>query len=166
MLRRLACFFAFSLCVPSVSLAAPSSDQIDEYQEAFALFDKDASGNIDASELGKVMSALGQSPTDAELMNMIEEVDASLDGRVDFMEFVSMMEAKKSATDSNQEIASAFDVFDSDGNQFVNAQELTTVMANLGEMLTPQEVSQMILEADIDGDALIDFAEFNTMMAE
>ena len=52
---------------------------------------------------------------------------------------------------------SAFRVFDKDGNGFISADELRYVMTNLGEKLTDQEVAEMIQEADINGDGLVDY---------
>ena len=47
-----------------------------EFKEAFSLFDKNGDGTITVKELGIVMRAIGQNPTDAELQDMINEVDA------------------------------------------------------------------------------------------
>ena len=49
---------------------------IAEFKEAFALFDKDGDGSITTKELGTVMRSLGQNPTESELQDMINEVDA------------------------------------------------------------------------------------------
>ena len=49
---------------------------ISEFKEAFSLFDKDGDGTITTKELGTVMRSLGQNPTEAELQDMINEVDA------------------------------------------------------------------------------------------
>ena len=53
-----------------------------EFKEAFSLFDKDGDGTITTKELGTVMRSLGQNPTEAELQDMINEVDA--DGELGF----------------------------------------------------------------------------------
>jgi hypothetical protein len=48
---------------------------ISEFREAFKLFDKDGDGTITTKELGTVMRSLGQNPTEAELQDMVNEVD-------------------------------------------------------------------------------------------
>jgi calmodulin len=56
-----------------------------------------------------------------------------------------------------KEIPKAFRVFDKDGNGFISAAELRHVMTNLGEKLTDEEVDEMIKEADLDGDGLVNY---------
>ncbi len=48
-------------------------------------------------------------------------------------------------------------MFDKDGNGYISNDELRQVMKNLGENLTPQEVEEMILEADTDGDGQVNY---------
>ena len=54
-----------------------------EFQEAFSLFDKDGDGKICTQELGTVLRSLGQKPTEAELKEMIREID--IDGKKDII---------------------------------------------------------------------------------
>jgi Ca2+-binding EF-hand superfamily protein len=42
--------------------------------------------------------------------------------------------------------------------------QLMTVMINLGEKMTEEEVEQMIREADTDGDGQVNYDEFVLMM--
>lgn len=60
-----------------------------EFKEAFSLFDKDGDGTITTKELGTVMRSLGQNPTEAELQDMINEVDA--DGEFNSMSIRILM---------------------------------------------------------------------------
>ncbi|KAF8407552.1 hypothetical protein HHK36_006686 [Tetracentron sinense] len=71
-----------------------TEEQISEFKEAFSLFDKDGDGCITTKELGTVMRSLGQNPTEAELQDMISEVDADQNGTIDFPEFLNLMARK------------------------------------------------------------------------
>ncbi|KNE55575.1 calmodulin [Allomyces macrogynus ATCC 38327] len=141
-----------------------TEEQIAEFKEAFSLFDKDGDGTITTKELGTVMRSLGQNPTEAELQDMINEVDADGNGTIDFPEFLTMMARKMKDSDSEEEIKEAFKVFDKDGNGYISAAELRHVMTNLGEKLSEDEVDEMIREADVDGDGQINYEEFVKMM--
>lgn len=55
-------------------------EQIAQYFVTFELFDKHDDGTIKTKELGNVMRSLGQNPTEAELQDMINEVDADGSG--------------------------------------------------------------------------------------
>lgn len=111
------------------------------------------------------MRSLGQNPTEAELQDMVNEVDADGNGCVDFAEFIGLMARKLRDVDSEEEIKEAFKVFDKDGNGFISAAELRHVMTNLGEKLSDQEVEEMIREADVDGDGQINYREYHQFKA-
>ena len=164
-----ACPLATRRLARAVPLTRPlfwdrTEEQIAEFKEAFSLFDKDGDGTITTKELGTVMRSLGQNPTEAELQDMVNEVDADGNGTIDFPEFLTMMARKMKDTDSEEELKEAFKVFDKDGNGFISASELRHVMTNLGEKLTDEEVDEMIREADVDGDGQINYEEFVKMM--
>ena len=110
------------------------------------------------------MRSLGKNPTDAELKDMINEVDADGNGFIDFPEFLTMMARKMRYTDSEEEIKGAFREFDKDGNGYISKAELTHVMTNLGERLTEEEAIEMIGEAEIDGDGIVNYEEFVKLM--
>ena len=63
-----------------------TAEQIEEFKEAFLLFDRDNDGFITTKELGTVMRSLGQTPTEHELQDMINEVDTDNSGTIDFSE--------------------------------------------------------------------------------
>merc|ERR1712167_440585 len=88
----------------------------------------DGDGTITTKELGTVMRSLGQNPTEAELQDMINEVDADGNGTIDFPDFLSLMARKMKDVDTEEELVEAFKVFDKDGNGFISAAELRHVM--------------------------------------
>ena len=54
------------------------------------------------------MRSLGQNPTESELEDMINEVDADGDGTINFPEFLTMMARKMSESNSESDIREAF----------------------------------------------------------
>ncbi|XP_051127750.1 uncharacterized protein LOC127249133 [Andrographis paniculata] len=141
-----------------------NEERIMDLKEAFRLFDKDGDGRITVEELGAVIESLGQTATNEELNDMISEVDTNRNGTIEFSEFIHLMARTMKESDAEEDLREAFDVFDEDKNGFISATELGHVMMNLGEKLTDEEVDQMIKEADLDGDGLINFHEFVKMM--
>ncbi len=51
-----------------------SEEQIAELRQAFNEFDVDGGGTINTRELGWAMRAMGMNPTEAELLDLINEV--------------------------------------------------------------------------------------------
>merc|ERR1711974_102104 len=102
-------------------------------------------------------------PTEAELQDMINEVDADGNGTIDFIEFLSLMSRKTKDTDTEEELIEAFKVFDKDADGFISASEMKNSMENLGEAVSTEEVDEMIHEADLDGDGQINYDEFVKM---
>merc|ERR1712119_266203 len=134
------------------------------YQDAF-LREARGDGSVDSSQVSSIVKAIGQNPSEAEIQDMVNQVDKDGTGSIDFPEFLMMMALKVDADNAEDEIREAFQVFDGDGNGFINRQELTMVMGNLGEQLSPAEIQTMIDEADQDGDGQINYEEFYNMMS-
>jgi len=65
------------------------------------------------------------------------------------------MARKMNNTDKDAKIKEAFNVFDKDGSGKISKEELRSIMKSLGEDLTDEEITQMIQEADTNGDGEI-----------
>ena len=137
-----------------------SDEKISEINETFKIFDKDKDGYITTKELGDVMKGLGQNPSEAELQNLINEVDIEGNGTIDLKEFIGLMAKKMKEPENEEEIIEAFKVFDKDGNGLISSDELLHVMTSLGDNLTIEEVEELIKDADLDKDGYINYAEF------
>lgn len=143
-----------------------TEEQMAEYKEAFSLFDKSGTGVISSRELGNLMKSLGQTPTEAELRDLVNEIDINGDGEIDFGEFVSLMARQVSDHDAEEELREAFKIFDRNEDGFISPSELRLVMTNLGEKLTDEEIDDMIREADFDKDGVINYEEFVFMITK
>ncbi|CAL0328089.1 unnamed protein product [Lupinus luteus] len=141
-----------------------SEEQILEIKEAFGFFDKDGDGCITVEDLAIVIRSLDQNPSEEEVQNMINEVDADGNGTIEFVEFLNLMAKKFKETDVEEDLKEAFKVFDKDQDGYISATELRHVMINLGEKLSDEEVKQMIKEADLDGDGQVNYDEFAKLM--
>ncbi|XP_058097143.1 caltractin-like isoform X2 [Magnolia sinica] len=135
-----------------------------EIKEAFELFDTDGSGTIDAKELNVAMRALGFEMTEEQIEQMIKDVDKDGSGAIDFDEFVHMMTAKIGERDTKEELTKAFRIIDHDNNGRISAADIEHIAKELGESFTPNEIKEMIEEADRNGDGEVDADEFLRMM--
>lgn len=106
------------------------------------------------------MRALGQNPTQQELNDLINEIDADGNSLIDFSEFLTMMARQIKEQDVEAEILEAFKVFDSDGDGKISQAELRRVLTTIGEVLTDEEANKMLEAADTDSDGQIDIEEF------
>ena len=50
-------------------------EEVEQYREAFSLFDKNGDGKVSTKELGTIMRSLGQNPSEAELKDIVANVD-------------------------------------------------------------------------------------------
>lgn len=138
--------------------------QIDELEQVFKKFDANGDGKISSSELGNIMSSLGQEVTNEELETMIKEVDADGDGSIDLDEFIELNTKGVDSDEIMQSLKEAFSVYDIDGNGNITAEELHKVMQSLGDNCSIAECRRMISGVDSDGDGTINFEEFKVMM--
>ena len=110
------------------------------------------------------MRALGKNPTDAEIAEMIKEVDTDGNQEVDFEEFCGLMIKKMSENEPEEELVEVFKIFDKDQDDKIDAQDLRIIFQELGEDVTQEECMIMIDEHDNDGDEALDFDEFVSLM--
>eukprot|EP00049_Salpingoeca_infusionum_P004179 m.75454 g.75454 ORF g.75454 m.75454 type:complete len:148 (+) comp12452_c0_seq1:1812-2255(+) len=137
---------------------AYSLQMVENFKEAFSLFDIKGHSVIDVEALGRVMRAVGLEPSDDELKNMITEVDGSGKNAVDFAEFMKMM--SKNGTDTAREVKEAFSIFNSSGSGSITKAELKVLMDKLDEKYEDKDLDEMISLIDKSGSGAVSFADF------
>ncbi|CAI5723294.1 unnamed protein product [Peronospora destructor] len=77
-----------------MSAKMSDKDSKEDIQKVFDLFDDDKTGKISLRKLRRVAKELGETMTDAEMLEMIERADTDQDGEIDVDEFYAIMTKK------------------------------------------------------------------------
>ena len=137
-----------------------SLEYIDELREAFRIFDKDNDGAFSASDLAVVMQSFGLTPSEADLMEMITEVDVDGNGVIEFSEFLSMMTSKLKDVDGIEiEVREAFRVFDTDEDGYITTGEMRRIMLTIGDRMKDEEAEILVKDMDINQDGRINIED-------
>ena len=137
-------------------------DKINEYKEAFDMFDKDKSGTISANEITKIMKNFGNPVSKKEVERMIAEIDTSGDGELDFEEFVTLMQRNISYIEESEEdlVLRAFKAFDKDHDGKITNYEFRYILTQLGDKFTEEECDTLFKECDLDNDGVLVYQDF------
>ncbi|XP_043924805.1 calcium-binding protein 1 isoform X3 [Protopterus annectens] len=145
-------------------------EEIEELREAFTEFDKDKDGYIGCKDLGNCMRTMGYMPTEMELIELSQQINMNLGGRVDFDDFVELMGPKLLAETADmigmKELRDAFREFDTNGDGEISTSELREAMKKLlGQQIGHRDIEEIIRDVDLNGDGRVDFEEFVRMMS-
>ncbi|KAI8142390.1 EF-hand protein [Fennellomyces sp. T-0311] len=146
----------------------PTQEQLDEWKEAFSLYDKKGNSTVSSANLGDLLRGLGQNPTQAEVRELVKSVGGSERQEVDidfgtFLTILTRPDGFKPAG-SSQEFIQGFQVFDKEGDGYISAGELRYVLTNLGEKLSDEEVDELLKEVEVGKDGRINYVDFVTLV--
>ncbi|EFC42004.1 calmodulin [Naegleria gruberi] len=141
-----------------------TQQQIKEYKEAFAFFDKDEDQKVSKADLEKTFLSLGENKSQNDIRKMIEECDSSRTGFISFTEFLTVLSQKLKNTDREEKIREAFRAFDEDGHGSIPSKELKDALCNWGEKFTEQEWGQMRNEIGAKDSGDFDYEQFISKM--
>ncbi|KAG7280345.1 hypothetical protein CRUP_024137 [Coryphaenoides rupestris] len=109
-------------------------DQIEDFKEAFGLFDRVGDSQVAFSQVADIMRALGQNPTNKEVRKILGDpsTDDMTNKRLNFDGFLPMLKVVDSAQKGTyDDYVEGLRVFDKEGNGTVMGAELRIVLSTL-----------------------------------
>ncbi|KAL7095039.1 hypothetical protein ACP275_10G000600 [Erythranthe tilingii] len=169
----------------SFRLRSPSLNAV-RLRRIFDLFDKNKDSVITVDELGEALSLLGLQTDISQLESMVGAYVKQGNQGLSYEDFESLHRSlndvffgsdvlnsnneiigDRSDDDDESDLSEAFKVFDMDGDGYISARELQSVLGKLGLQDEGREldrVEMMISSVDQNHDGRVDFFEFKHMM--
>ncbi|XP_072545022.1 dynein regulatory complex protein 8 [Salminus brasiliensis] len=152
---------------------APARVMVSEVQRrisaAFDVFDHEQNHTVDIREIGTIIRSLGRFPNEAELHDVIAEVEEEEPtGFIRFEKFLPtmtriLMENRFRPVPEDL-LLQAFEVLDQQKKGHLDPEELTRYLTQEGEPFTQEEVEEM-LSAAVDPDKnVIFYRDFVSLM--
>jgi calmodulin len=132
-------------------------------------FDTFAQGStfITQDVVGNIFRMMGTAFTEETLQETIAEIDEDGSGQIEFEEF-TILAAKfiveEDDEDVQKELKEAFRLYDKDGQGFITTATLKSILHEIDDKLSDEDLDGMIDEIDEDGSGTVDFDEFMEMM--
>ena len=76
---------------------------------------------------------------------------------IEFNEFLQMMSKQQKKGLSQDILKDAFRIFDKDDDGLISVEELRSIMKNLGDKMTDEELDEMLDAADTKHDGLVNY---------
>ncbi|TVU36815.1 hypothetical protein EJB05_18763, partial [Eragrostis curvula] len=139
-----------------------------EFSRAFSSFDRNNDGKISATELRLCMKAtLGEDLSPEDAAALVASVDTDGDGLLSEEEFLKQVDADR---DDNMDgergrgLKEAFRMYEMKGEGCITPASLKRMLSKLGAHQDVDECQAMICRFDLNGDGVLSFDEFKTMM--
>lgn len=137
---------------PAVDLSAVkldfTPDQIEDFREAFSLFDRLGDNKVAYNQIADIMRALGQNPTNKEVKLILsdpspEDMEKK---RIEFEQFLPMLQTVINNPNKAgfEDYVEGLRVFDKEGNGTVMGAELRIVLSTLGEKMNEKEIDALM----------------------
>jgi len=142
-------------------------DEIKQCKVFFKTFDRDGSQSLNKWELRLALEAMGQNPTDAEIDIIISEIDLSVNGKVEFNEFLKALKLNKQIEkqpSAEQDLIDAFVAMGGkpDTSGFIPAEQLRKVIKD--DFALTIKIEELLDDLEPTNDGFVNFEEFKTLL--
>eukprot|EP01083_Nonionella_stella_P163337 537340_1 len=140
-------------------------------KEAFGKADINSDGFIDMNELGNTLFAMGYSPSDRELTEIMNDIDQNGDHKLDWIEFLRVVQRQKDKyggflTVTEQKEINIREAWNALSNNTTGRMEVGKFRNTLKVFDLRIDINSLITSLDADHSGYVDFAEFHELFAE
>jgi len=135
---------------------------------AFESFDTEGVGAIGVETISNILRMMGVKVKEADLKEIIDEVDDDGSGMLEFEEFTELAAKfliEEDEEELKNELKEAFRIYDKDGQGFITNDVLREILKEIDPKLTEADLDGIIEEVDEDGSGTMDLDEFMEMMS-
>lgn len=79
------------------------------------------------------------------------------DGKLNFEEYINLMEQQKTPDEREEDIIQAFRVFDSDNKGYIESADLRELLENMDWKVREEDLKDLITRANLDQDRRVSF---------
>ncbi len=137
----------------------------EDIKDTFKLLDGDNDELVTVKEIGSLVKTLNHMIKDDDIKELSKELGQD---ELSYSIFESFWKLKLNDGSNYQNLNdfdTLFSFFDTDRNELIDARDLLEGLEKLGLTISPDEADEMILEADLDGDRLLNFNDFSRMIS-
>ncbi|EDQ91798.1 uncharacterized protein MONBRDRAFT_22960 [Monosiga brevicollis MX1] len=136
-----------------------------DLREVFDLSDMDGSNTLDWIEVRRALRGIGFPITKREAQDLVRSLDGDDDGFLNFDEFAdAVLRQSRSSVRVERELRAVYKHLARGPDDTINLDALRQLSQELNESLSRTELEDMIRCADSNGDGLVDFADFTSIM--
>lgn len=139
-----------------------TSEELAEYQEAFALFDKNSDGMLTKKEIESVFSNCDPFISEDQMPQVLGDLGIT-SGSADYDQFTKAIWKKMELKLTEEELVEAFKAFDSEGNGKISIEDWGQILKVIADKeMEPEQMQDFlrILREDFDGKEEFDFRVF------
>ena len=136
-----------------------TDEKLKECKIIFDLIDKDKDTKLTPEELGPALRVCGASPSQQEL-DMAIQSSEDKSNLITFEKFINIYENLINNQDSEEDIINELKKLDKNGSGTITVNDLKNLLANYGDVLSKEEVDDVIQEANADKGGNINIEKF------
>ncbi|KAK1393439.1 Calcium-binding protein CML38 [Heracleum sosnowskyi] len=140
----------------------PNSEDPKLMEQVFNYFDENKDGKISPSELQTCANTVGGALSKEEAEKAVHISDSDDDGLLNKKEFTDLVQGRNGVKD--EELKEAFKMYAAEDKGCITPKSLKRMLSRLGQTNTVENCEAMITKFDANGDGVLSFDEFRSMM--